>query len=165
MTPFRNNGHLLTNQIRFTKVLSSCRQIVKHSISLRKGQWRKLRLLNHSDDKDNHRSSCPAQLHSCPWWLWWKLFSWRWWWWQRWFQWMCTKSDCWLTLWLASTSTSLTYIFWLTSLAAIGWSFSCFFACFCTVAMERKGEWVSPMSLGTCNKFLPLKGYARMFLK
>ena len=48
MTPFRNNGHLLANRIRFNKVLSSCRQIVERSISLLKGRWRKLSYLNHS---------------------------------------------------------------------------------------------------------------------
>ena len=51
MTTFRNNGHLLANQIRFNKVLSSCRQVVERSISLFKGRWRKLSLLNHSSVK------------------------------------------------------------------------------------------------------------------
>lgn len=51
VTPFRNNGHLLANQIRFNKVLSSCRQMVERSISLLKGRWRKLSHLNHSSVK------------------------------------------------------------------------------------------------------------------
>lgn len=51
MTPFRNNGHLLANQIRFNNVLSSCRQIVERSISLLKGRWRKLSHLNLSSVK------------------------------------------------------------------------------------------------------------------
>ena len=51
MTPFRNNGHLLANQIRFNNVLSSSRQVVERSISLLKGRWRKLSHLNHSSVK------------------------------------------------------------------------------------------------------------------
>ena len=51
MTPFCNNGHLLANQIRLNKVLSSCREIVEHSISLLKWRCRKLSLLNHSSVK------------------------------------------------------------------------------------------------------------------
>ena len=51
MTSFRNNGHLLANQIRFNNVLSSCRQIVECSISLLKGRWRKLSYLNHPSVK------------------------------------------------------------------------------------------------------------------
>ena len=43
--------HLLANQIRFNKVLSSSRQIVERSISLLKGRWRKLSHLNHSSVK------------------------------------------------------------------------------------------------------------------
>ena len=51
MTLFRNNGHLLANQIRFNNVLSACRQIVERSISLLQGRWRKLSHLNHSSVK------------------------------------------------------------------------------------------------------------------
>ena len=47
MTPFRNNGHLLPNQLLFNNTLSSVRQIVERTISLLKGRWRKLSYLNH----------------------------------------------------------------------------------------------------------------------
>ena len=43
MTPFRNNGHLLPNQLLF----NNTRQIVERAISLLKGRWRKLGHLNH----------------------------------------------------------------------------------------------------------------------
>ena len=51
MTPFRNNGHLLPNQLRFNITLSSSRQIVERAISLLKGRWRKLGHLNHCSVK------------------------------------------------------------------------------------------------------------------
>ena len=47
MTPFRNNGHLLPNQLRFNNTLSLSRQIVECAISLLKRRWRKLGHLNH----------------------------------------------------------------------------------------------------------------------
>ena len=47
MTPFRNNGHLLPNQLLFNNTLCSVRQIVERTISLLKGRWRKLSYLNH----------------------------------------------------------------------------------------------------------------------
>ena len=47
MTPFRNNGHLLPNQLLFNNTLSSSRQIVERAISLLMGRWRKLGHLNH----------------------------------------------------------------------------------------------------------------------
>ena len=47
MTPFRNNGHLLANQLEFNNVLSSSMQVVELAIGLLKGRWRKLMHLNH----------------------------------------------------------------------------------------------------------------------
>ena len=44
---FRNNGHLLANQLEFNNVLSSSRQVVERAIGLLKGRWRKLMHLNH----------------------------------------------------------------------------------------------------------------------
>lgn len=67
MTPFRNNGHLLANQIRFNKVLSSSRQIVERSLSLLKGRWRKLSHLNHSSVKLMTKiimGACTCVLHN-----------------------------------------------------------------------------------------------------
>ena len=47
MTPFRNNGHLLANQLEFNNVLSSSRQVVERAIDLLQGRWMKLMHLNH----------------------------------------------------------------------------------------------------------------------
>jgi len=47
MTSFRNNGHLLPNQLCFNNTLSSSRQIVELAFSRLKGRRRKLSHLNH----------------------------------------------------------------------------------------------------------------------
>ena len=49
ITPFRNNGHLTAQQLRFNRVLSTLRQKIERAISLLKGRWRKLLLLDHLD--------------------------------------------------------------------------------------------------------------------
>ena len=51
MIPFRDNGHLTQNQIKFNKVQSSLRQVVERSIGLLKGRWRKLLYLDHLEVK------------------------------------------------------------------------------------------------------------------
>ena len=49
ITPFRDNGHLTAQQRRFNRALSSIRQKIERAISLLKGRWRKLLLLDHLD--------------------------------------------------------------------------------------------------------------------
>lgn len=51
MTPYRNNGHLIADEIFFNTVLSSNRQTVERSIRLLKGRWRKLQHLDHLNQK------------------------------------------------------------------------------------------------------------------
>ncbi|KAL9962111.1 hypothetical protein ACROYT_G031184 [Oculina patagonica] len=46
MVPFRDNGHLTRQQIRFNEILSTLRQVVERAIGLLKGRWRKLQYLN-----------------------------------------------------------------------------------------------------------------------
>lgn len=46
MVPFRDNGHLTRQQIRFNDILSTLRQVVECAIGLLKGRWRKLLYLN-----------------------------------------------------------------------------------------------------------------------
>ena len=49
ITPFRNNGHLTAQQLRFNRALSKLRQKIERAISLLKGRWRKLLPLDHLD--------------------------------------------------------------------------------------------------------------------
>ena len=46
MVPYRDNGHLTRQQIRFNEALSSQRQVIERAIGLLKGRWRKLQHLN-----------------------------------------------------------------------------------------------------------------------
>ena len=46
MVPYRDNGHLTRQQIRFNEALSSQRQVIERAIGLLKGRWRKLQYLN-----------------------------------------------------------------------------------------------------------------------
>lgn len=46
MVPYRDNGHLTRQQIRFNEALSTQRQVIERAIGLLKGRWRKLQYLN-----------------------------------------------------------------------------------------------------------------------
>ena len=46
MVPYRDNGHLTRQQIRFNEALSSQHQVIECAIGLLKGQWHKLQYLN-----------------------------------------------------------------------------------------------------------------------
>jgi len=46
MVPYRDNGHLTRQQIRFNEALSSQRQVIQCAIGLLIGRWRKLQYLN-----------------------------------------------------------------------------------------------------------------------
>lgn len=51
MIPFRNNGHLTGEQLRFNKRLSQCRVRVENAFARAKGKWRRLKFL-HARNQD-----------------------------------------------------------------------------------------------------------------
>ena len=45
LTPFKNNGHLTTVQIRYNEKHSGTRQVIERALGLLKGRWRRLKCL------------------------------------------------------------------------------------------------------------------------
>ena len=45
LTPFKNNGHLTSVQIRYNEKHSGTRQVIERALGLLKGRWRRLKCL------------------------------------------------------------------------------------------------------------------------
>lgn len=65
ITPFRNNGHLQENQIRYNVRLSSIRSVIERAFGLLKCKFRRLKYLDTSDvNFANHIIAAACVLHN-----------------------------------------------------------------------------------------------------
>lgn len=65
MTPYRDNGHLTTQQHNYNVKLSNCRSIIERTFGLLKGKFRRLKYLDiHTPEIGNEIISASCTLHN-----------------------------------------------------------------------------------------------------